>query len=75
VKEEGEMSEDPQEEFTGPYIGRSKESFAAAARNADEELVKRHGRAPNPPITFKADCFVTIGNPIHEFIIELSRNP
>jgi hypothetical protein len=69
------MSEIPQEEFTGPYIGRSDVSFADAARNADEELIGRHGRAPNPPITFKADCFVKIGNPIHEFIVELTQHP
>jgi hypothetical protein len=69
------MPEDPQEEFTGPYIGRSKESFADAARKADEELVSRHGRAPDPPLEFRAKCFVKIGNPIHEFIVELTPHP
>jgi hypothetical protein len=73
VKEEGEMSEVPQDEFTGPYVGHSDVSFADAARNADAELVKKHGRAPDPPITFRARCFVKIGNPIHEFIVELTN--
>jgi hypothetical protein len=67
-----------QDEFSGPYIGRSPGdggSFAEAARNAEQELLDKHGRAPEPPITFRADCYVTIGNPIHEFIVQLVPNP
>jgi hypothetical protein len=65
-------------EYSGPYIGRSPGdggSFAEAARNAEQMLLDRHGRAPSPPITFRADCYVTIGNPIHEFIVQLTPNP
>jgi hypothetical protein len=66
------------EEFSGPYVGTSPGntgSFADAARNAEQDLMDKHGRPPDPPITFKADCFVTIGNPIHEFIVELTPRP
>ena len=72
------MSMAPEEEFKGPYIGRSygeEGSFADAARNAHEDLLAKAGRAPDPPLTFRADCFVKIGNPIHEFIVQLVPNP
>jgi hypothetical protein len=72
------MSVDPNKEFVGPYRGTSPGdggSFAAAAHDAEQDILKRHGRLPHPPITFKADCYVTIGNPIHEFIVELSTTP
>jgi hypothetical protein len=67
-----------QEEFSGPFVGTSPGdtgSFADAARNAEKDLMSKHDRAPDPPITFKANCFVTIGNPIHEFIVELTPRP
>jgi len=67
--------EDPNAEFQGPYIGRSDSSFADAARDANDDLFNKHKRYPNPPKTFRADCYVTIGNPIHEFIVELTPNP
>ena len=67
--------EDPNAEFEGPYIGRSDSSFAEAARNANDDLFDKHKRYPNPPKTFRADCYVKIGNPIHEFIVELTPGP
>jgi len=67
-----------QDDYKGPYIGRSPGdggSFADAARNAEQDLLTKHGRAPDPPIMFRADCYVLIGNPIHEFIVQLVPNP
>jgi hypothetical protein len=72
------MASTPQQEFKGPYIGRSPGdggSFADAARNAEQDLYDKHGEYPHPDVTFRADCYVTIGNPIHEFIVQLVPNP
>jgi hypothetical protein len=65
----------PTEDFKGPYRGTSPGdtgNFTDAARNAEQDLFDRHGEYPHPPIKFKADLYVTIGNPIHEFIVELT---
>jgi hypothetical protein len=64
-----------EQEFKGPYIGRSPDSFADAARNAEQDLYDKHGEYPHPDVTFRADTYVTIGNPIHEFIVQLTPNP
>lgn len=57
--------------YTGISYGHDG-SFADAARDAENELKKKRGGLPDPPETFKADLYVKIGNPIHEYIVVLS---
>jgi hypothetical protein len=68
------------EEQMGPsYEGRSRGRFAKfrkaakeAERNARADL-ERKGQWPPPrEITYKADLYVTIGNPIHEYRVVLT---
>jgi hypothetical protein len=59
---------------SGPYRGVSKGhdgNFAAAARDAEQDLLRKRGSYPDPPETFVATLYVKIGNPIHEYIVEL----
>jgi hypothetical protein len=66
-----EYDADPEAVYTGVSRGHDG-NFAAAARDAENDLkAKRGGKLPDPPETFKADLYVTIGNPIHEFIVVL----
>jgi hypothetical protein len=60
-----------EETYTGISYGHDG-SFADAARAAEEDLRQKRGRLPDPPETFKADLYVKIGNPIHEYIVHLS---
>lgn len=64
------MSQQEVETYIGISYGHDG-SFADAARNAEEDLKDKRGSLPEPPETFKADLFVKIGNPIHEYIVRL----
>lgn len=69
------MTQESGEEAVYRGVSRGHDgNFADAARAAEEDLKeKRGGKLPDPPEEFKADLFVKIGNPIHEFIVELRR--
>ena len=39
------------------------------------DLEQKDQWPPAEPITYKADMYVRIGNPIHEFVVELTQQP
>jgi hypothetical protein len=53
--------------------------FRKAAKDAENQaradLAQKGQWPPKEPITYKADMYVRIGNPIHEFIVELTPQP
>jgi hypothetical protein len=69
---------------TGPtYRGISSggigKGFRKAAKDAESkaraDLAQRGQWPPKEPITYRADMYVRIGNPIHEFVVELTQQP
>jgi hypothetical protein len=65
-----------------PYRGVSTGRFGKfrkAAKKAEEsaraDLQRRGQWPPETPLTYKADFYVTIGNPIHEYVVELTPRP
>lgn len=71
------------EQQTGTtYRGVSKgmgKSFRKAAKDAESkaraDLERKDQWPPKEPITYKADMYVRTGNPIHEFVVELTQQP
>lgn len=53
--------------------------FRKAAKDAENQaradLAQKGQWPPEEPITYKADMYVRIGNPIHEFVVELTQQP
>jgi hypothetical protein len=53
--------------------------FRKAAKDAENQaradLAQKGQWPPKEPITYKADMYVRIGNPIHEFVVELTQQP
>lgn len=53
--------------------------FRKAAKDAENkaraDLAQKGQWPPKEPITYKADMYVRIGNPIHEFVVELTQQP
>ena len=57
-------------------IGKGFKKAAKDAENkARADLAQKGQWPPKEPITYKADMYVRIGNPIHEFIVELLQQP
>jgi hypothetical protein len=53
--------------------------FKKAAKDAENQaradLAQKGQWPPKEPITYKADMYVRIGNPIHEFVVDLTQQP
>lgn len=57
-------------------IGKGFKKAAKDAENqARADLAQKGQWPPEQPITYKADMYVRIGNPIHEFVVELTQQP
>lgn len=53
-------------------IGRSEKSFAAAAERAVEEWESQRGGPPDEPTTLRVvEMYVTVHNPIGDYIVAL----
>jgi hypothetical protein len=53
-------------------VGRSHASFAAAAQKAVEEWERQRGAPPEKPTTLRVvDMYVTVHNPIGDYIVVL----
>jgi hypothetical protein len=74
MSEHEQAAPKPPPDATGVSYGHDG-SFADAARDAEDDLKKRRGGLPDPPETFEATLYVKIGNPIHEYIVELRPRP
>jgi hypothetical protein len=65
--------------YRGVSSGGFGNGFRKAARDAESkaraDLESRKQWPPPAPITYKADMYVRIGNPIHEFVVELTQQP
>jgi hypothetical protein len=72
-----------EQEATPTYVGRSSgrigTGFRKAAKDAErqarDDLAQRGEWPPKEPITYRAEMYVRIGNPIHEFVVELTPKP
>jgi hypothetical protein len=54
------------------FTGHSRESFAAAAQNAVEEWERDRGGPPDEETTLRVvELYVTVHNPIHDYIVVL----
>lgn len=62
--------------YRGVSSGGLGNGFRKAAKRAEKEArddLERKGEWPPPePITYRAEMYVRIGNPIHEFVVELT---
>jgi hypothetical protein len=73
--------DDPQTplKYTGVSSGRFRNGFRKAAKDAEtkarSDLAAKNQWPPTEPITYKAEMYVTIGNPIHQYIVELTQQP
>jgi hypothetical protein len=57
-------------------IGKGFKKAAKDAENkARADLAQKGQWPPKEPITYRADMYVRIGNPIHEFVVELTQQP
>ena len=70
------------QETGGTYTGVSSGRFGKfrkaakdAERQAREDLANKGQWPPTEPITFKADLYVRVGNPIHQYVVELRKQP
>ena len=70
------------QETGGTYTGVSSGRFGKfrkaakdAERQAREDLANKGQWPPKEPITFKADLYVRVGNPIHQYVVELRKQP
>jgi hypothetical protein len=71
------------EQQTGPpyrgvssgRFGRFKKAAKEAERSARADLEQRGQWPPKAPLTYKADLYVRVGNPIHEYVVELTPQP
>lgn len=70
------------DETTRTYTGVSAGTFGKfrkaakdAERKARADLEQSGEWPPQEPIKYRADLYVRIGNPIHEYVVELTRQP
>jgi hypothetical protein len=65
--------------YTGVSSGGFRNGFRKAAKDAEtkarDDLASKGQWPPKEPITFKADMYVRIGNPIHQYVVELTQQP
>jgi hypothetical protein len=65
--------------YTGVSSGGIGKGFRKAAKDAENkaraDLEQRGQWPPKEPLKYKADMYVRIGNPIHEFVVELTQQP
>ena len=65
--------------YTGISEGGFRNGFRKAAKDAEQkardDLTTRGQWPPKEPIKFKADMYVRIGNPIHQYVVELTQQP
>jgi hypothetical protein len=72
---------DPQAQptYTGVSSGGFGKGFRKAAKDAEAkaraDLAARNQWPPTEPITYRAEMYVKIGNPIHQYIVELTQQP
>lgn len=56
-------------------FGKFRKAAKDAERKARTDLEQRGQWPPKEPIRYKADLYVRIGNPIHEYVVELTPQP
>lgn len=56
-------------------MGKFRKAAKDAERKAQADLVQKGQWPPSEPIKFKADMYVRIGNPIHQYVVELTQQP
>jgi hypothetical protein len=56
-------------------FGKFRKAAKDAERNARADLERRGQWPPKAPVTYKADLYVRVGNPIHEYVVELTPQP
>jgi hypothetical protein len=65
--------------YTGVSSGGFRNGFRKAAKDAEgkarADLAARGQWPPSEPITYRADMYVRIGNPIHQYVVELTQQP
>jgi hypothetical protein len=65
--------------YTGVSSGGFGNGFRKAAKDAETkaraDLAAKNQWPPTKPITYKAEMYVRIGNPIHQYIVELTQQP
>jgi hypothetical protein len=65
--------------YKGISSGGFGSGFRKAAKDAESkaraDLEQKGQWPPTEPITYRADMYVRIGNPIHEFVVELTQQP
>ena len=52
-------------------MGKFRKAAKDAERKARADLEQNNQLPPSEPITYRADMYVRIGNPIHEYVVEL----
>lgn len=52
-------------------MGKFRKAAKDAERKARADLEEKGEWPPKEPITYKAEMYVRIGNPIHQYIVEL----
>jgi hypothetical protein len=72
-------AEETRPTYKGVSSGGFGNGFRKAAKDAESkaraDLQQKGQWPPREPITYKADLYVRIGNPIHEFVVELTPEP
>jgi hypothetical protein len=56
-------------------FGRFRKAAKKAEQSAKADLERRGQWPPKEPLTYKADFYVRIGNPIHDYVVELTPRP
>jgi hypothetical protein len=68
-----------QSKYTGVSSGGFNNGFRKATKDAESkarsDLAAKNQWPPTEPITYKAEMYVKIGNPIHQYIVELTQQP
>jgi hypothetical protein len=65
--------------YRGVSEGGFRNGFRKAAKDAEgkarADLEAKGQWPPQEPIKYRADMYVRIGNPIHQYIVELTQQP
>ena len=56
-------------------MARIRKATKDAERQARADLEAKGQWPPKEPIKYRADMYVRIGNPIHEYVVELTQQP
>ncbi len=79
LRQQIEGGQMPEGTYRGVSSGGIGKGFRKAAKDAEgqarADLEQKGQWPPAEPITYKADMYVRIGNPIHEFVVELTQQP